>query len=81
MNQEQIILNEMLAGKRVTQLEVTFKFQITRLGAKVFNLRAKGYEVQGEWQSTQEGKKYKEYFLEAAEIERIKKELKKEKES
>ena len=75
-SQTEIVLNELLAKKRITQLEFSDNFRITRLSALIFILKGRGVKVDDMWCYPLDRPKYKEYYLSNAEIKRIKKERK-----
>ena len=67
MNQITELLAWLKKGHRITQMQATDMFGITRLGAKVFELKKAGYDIQDNWISTinRYGHKtrFKEYYL------------------
>ena len=63
-SQPTIILTELLAGRSVTQLEVTYQFQILRLGAIIHKLKKRGYCIVTDMIETGTGSKYARYTLE-----------------
>ena len=48
MSQSKAILNHLLSGKSISQLEATQKYGATRLGAIIFNLRRDGHIISTE---------------------------------
>ena len=48
MSQSKAVLNHLLSGKPLSQLEATQKYGATRLGAIIFNLRKAGHVISTE---------------------------------
>ncbi len=46
MNQTQAVRDYLVAGNGLTSLEAIEKFGCTRLSAKIFDLRKKGYAIE-----------------------------------
>lgn len=67
MNQTTIILDWLKRGHRITSFQAFSMFGVTRLSAKIFEIKKAGYNIQ--WniieKTNQFGNKvrYKEYFL------------------
>lgn len=57
------ILEWMLEGNSITPLEALEKFQCFRLGARIADIKAKGYLVYSEFVTTPSQKKVKQYHL------------------
>lgn len=57
------ILEWMLEGHSITPLEAMDKFQTMRLGARIADIRQKGYLVYSEFVTTPSGKRVKKYYL------------------
>ena len=57
------ILEWMLAGNTITQLEATYKFGCTRLAPRIFEIKAKGYLVYSETITLPDGKRVSQYHL------------------
>lgn len=57
------ILEYMLSGKSITPLEALNLFGSMRLGARIADIKAKGYLVYSEYVQTENGKKVKKYYL------------------
>lgn len=57
------ILEYMLSGKSITPLEALNKFGCLRLGARIADIKAKGYLVYSEFVTTPTEKKVKQYYL------------------
>lgn len=57
------ILEYMLSGKSITPLEALNLFGSMRLGARIADIKAKGYLVYSEFVETENGKKVKKYHL------------------
>ena len=59
------ILRYLLAGNRINQWNCIELFRYTRLSATIFNLKARGYQINDEWKKGQNKKKYKDYWIDA----------------
>ena len=57
------ILEWMLEGNSITPLEALEKFHCFRLGARIADIKAKGYLVYSEFVTTPSEKKVKRYHL------------------
>lgn len=57
------ILEYMLQGHAITPLEALEKFKCFRLGARIADIKARGYLVYSEFVTTQTEKKVKQYHL------------------
>ncbi len=57
------ILEYMLTGKSITPLEALNLFGCLRLGARIADIKAKGYLVYSEFVDTPTQKKVKRYYL------------------
>lgn len=57
------ILEWMLSGKSLTPLEALKQFNCLRLGARIADIKAKGYIVYSEFVTTESEKKVKRYHL------------------
>lgn len=57
------ILEWMLSGKSITPLEALNQFGCLRLGARIADIKARGYLVYSEFVSTPTEKKVKRYYL------------------
>lgn len=62
-SQTEKILEYMLSGKSITPLEALNLFGCFRLGARIADIKAKGYLVYSEFVTTQSEKKVKRYHL------------------
>ena len=62
-SQTDLILDWMLAGHTITPLEALEKFGSFRLGARIADIRAKGYLVYSEFITLPNGKRVKRYNL------------------
>jgi hypothetical protein len=69
---EDRILQYLLNGNRINQWNSYELFQYTRLSATIFNLKARGYQIRGEWKKGQNGKKYKSYWIDTTMIQKYK---------
>lgn len=63
MSQADRILEYMLAGNSITPLEALNRFGCLRLGARIADIKAKGYLVYSEFVTTATEKKVKKYYL------------------
>ena len=52
ITQETRVLNYMIDNGSITSWEAIKEFGITRLSAKIFNLRKRGYFIENEWEHT-----------------------------
>lgn len=57
------ILEWMLEGHTITPLEALEKFKCFRLGARIADIKARGYLVYSEFVTTPSEKKVKKYYL------------------
>ena len=57
------ILGYMLTGKSITPLEALEMFRCFRLGARIADIKARGYIVYSEFVTTDSQKKVKRYHL------------------
>lgn len=57
------ILEYMLAGNSITPLEALERFKCFRLGARIADIKARGYLVYSEFVTGDNGKKFKKYYL------------------
>lgn len=68
MTQEERVLRHMKAFDGITSWEAFMDYGITRLSAKIFSLRERGYKIKDEWvEKTNrfgEPVRFKKYFLE-----------------
>ena len=62
-SQNALILEWMLAGNTITQLEALSMCGCSRLAARIADIRAKGYLVYSEFVTGENGKKFKKYYL------------------
>ena len=63
MTQKEIILNRLQNGAWFSTVECVRDFHILRLGARIFDLKAEGYEIE---ERKVEGKSWSEYRLRPA---------------
>ena len=72
-SQQKMILDILLTGQRITVLQLSTKPVYSMYGGKrISELKEKGIDVKDHWVDAENGKRYKEYFLEKAEIKRLK---------
>ena len=63
-SQKNRILAYLLQGNSITPLEALYKFNSFRLGARIAEIKAEGYEVQRELvKDAKTGKRYAKYSL------------------
>lgn len=62
-SQTDLILEWMLSGHTITPLEALEKFKCFRLGARIADIKARGYLVYSEFVTTPSEKKVKQYHL------------------
>lgn len=62
-SQTERILQYMLEGHSITPLEALCTFGSLRLGARIAEIKAKGYLVYSEFVTGENGKKFKKYYL------------------
>lgn len=62
MTQENSILKDLLRGCSITPLDALKKYGCFRLSARIYNLRAEGYNIQMVWVQ-KNGKKFAKYFI------------------
>ena len=62
-SQTERILDYMLQGHAITPLEALEKFKCFRLGARIADIKARGYLVYSEFVTTPSEKKVKQYHL------------------
>ena len=62
-SQTDLILDWMLAGNAITPLEALERFKCFRLGARIADIKKKGYIVYSEFVTTESEKKVKRYHL------------------
>ena len=53
----------MQEGNRITPYEALTHFGSLRLGARIADLRAEGYEINSEFVTTKSGKRVKAYWI------------------
>jgi biotin operon repressor len=63
LTQKQRILNQLQTGQWISSVEATRDMYIMRLGARIWDLRAEGYQIE---ERRVEGKSYSEYRLRPA---------------
>ena len=62
-SQNLMILKALLNGERLTQLEVYTRFNCTRLGARIYDIKNMKYTILDRWVVVPSGKRVKEYRL------------------
>lgn len=62
MNQSEAILSHLRSGKSLTPLEALDLFGCFRLGARVYDLKAQGHDIEMEM-VTMNGKSFAKYFI------------------
>lgn len=65
-SQNKQILNDLLTGYRITQLEAIKRYGCSRLSGRIYDLRSDGFPIVDQWKEvkTRFGtKRVKEYFI------------------
>lgn len=62
-SQAQMILSYMLQGNRITPIEALDLFKCFRLGARIADLKDRGYDIKSEFVTTPSGKRVKQYWI------------------
>ena len=62
MTQETQIINYLKTGKKLSPLEALKKFGCFRLGARIFDLKQKGHNIDTQFK-TKKGKTFAEYSI------------------
>ena len=57
------ILDYMLRGHRITPIQALDKFNCFRLGARIADLKKKGWPIQSEFVTVPSGKRVKAYWI------------------
>ena len=65
-SQKKRILAFMQAGNSITPIQALALFGSLRLGARIADLKAEGYEVKSEFVKLPNGKQVKRYFMQVA---------------
>ena len=63
ITQEEIVLKHLREHGSITSMTAFRKYDITRLSAKIFNLRKEGYIIPMRYETSKKGKTYGRYFL------------------
>ncbi len=63
VTQEEIVLRHLREHGSITSMTAIKLYDITRLSAKIFNLRAEGYDIPMVYETSKAGKTYGRYFL------------------
>lgn len=63
ISQEDIVLNHLRKHKSITSMTAFRLYEITRLSAKIFTLREKGYKIPMVMETSRKGKRYGRYYL------------------
>lgn len=63
MSQNQTVLNHLLAGKTLTPAKARQVYQIERLAARIFDLKARGHNIQTTLKVDERGREYAEYRM------------------
>lgn len=66
MSQSDLILDALLKGEMLTPLDALRRYGCFRLGARIWDLRQQGYDIQMRLIETPNGKHIAEYFLPVA---------------
>lgn len=71
MSQSERIIAHLFEGQKVTSLSALTKFGCLRLGARISELRKKGYPIADEWMTTpMTAKRVKRYYIHKEDIDR-----------
>ncbi len=62
-NQCLLILQHLQSGKSINPLQALNQYGCFRLGARIYNLKQNGYNIESRMIKTESGKKYAEYLL------------------
>ncbi len=62
-NQKEMILESLKRGEKLTQLEALAKFGCFRLGARIWDLRQEGYDIESRNIKLPNGKRITQYSL------------------
>ena len=62
-SQEKRILAMLKSGKKITPLQAMVELGCMRLGARIWELRAQGFDIMSEWFMTKKGKRVKRYYM------------------
>jgi hypothetical protein len=73
LTQNELIKAYLLGGKKLNPLHALNKFGTFRLSARIFELRNKGITIESQLIQLPNGKAVSEYWLNKAEIKRLKK--------
>ena len=63
MTQQQCILSDLLAGKKITQRYIAQKYDCYRLSGRILDLRLQGYNIITELKPNKNGGQHAEYSL------------------
>lgn len=59
----QMILAALQNGDKLTHLEAENRFKCLRLGARIYDLKQRGYVIQSQMITVPSGKRVKQYFM------------------
>jgi hypothetical protein len=62
-SQNSKILKHLMRGSKITPLEALSRFDCFRLGARIHDLKAKGYDIKAEMHTMTNGKKVARYWI------------------
>ena len=68
MSQDEMILNALKQGDRLTSLEALARFQCMRLASRIADLRSKGHTIHDRTILTPSGKRVSEYWMETGSL-------------
>lgn len=63
MTQNEKILQYMMEVGGISSIDAFKKFAITRLSARIKDLRDKGYQIDSVWEKSKKGARYVRYYL------------------
>lgn len=61
--QKQMILTALKNGERLTHLDAERRFRCLRLGARIYDLKQAGHNIESRMITVPSGKRVKEYFM------------------
>lgn len=65
MTQNERILNHLKTGKGITSIQAVSRWGVTRLSARIFEIREMGHRINRVWKTLKSGKNVVEYSLKA----------------
>lgn len=71
MSHNQQIIDYLLTGKKISVLTCYYELGFLALTPRIAELRQMGYPIQGQWTVSNNGKRYKAYYLLPSDIARL----------